>query len=195
MVVWHHKLGHPSDSVLWTALSSFNSTVSCNDSISSFGNHCKHCLSGKMHKLTFNKSVFLASKPLKLVHSDVWGPAPITSTNDFRYYLVFIDEFSKFTWVYLLKNKLMCLMFLSTLKQILKLNCTHRLKSWELIVVVNILLVPLIITTLVMASSIRPHVLIRLSRMVLLRGNIDILLNVPSQCCHTQTSLCPIGII
>ena len=61
--------------------------------------------------------------------------------------------------------------------------------------VVNILLVPLIITTLVMASSIRPHVLIRLSRMVLLRGNIDILLNVPSQCCHTQTSLCPIGIM
>ena len=86
-------------------------------------------------------------------------------------------------------------MFLSTLKQILKLNCIHRLKSWELIVVVNILLVPLIITTLVMASSIRPHVLIRLSRMVLLRGNIDILLNVPSQCCHTQTSLCPIGIM
>ena len=79
--------------------------MSFNDSISSSGNHCKHCLSGKMHKLTFYKSFFLASKPLELVHSDVWGLAPIISTNDFRYYLVFIDEFSKFTWVYLLKNK------------------------------------------------------------------------------------------
>lgn len=58
-----------------------------------------------MHKLPFNKSVFLASKPLELVHNDVWGPAPITSINDFRYYLSFIDEFSKFTWVYLLQHK------------------------------------------------------------------------------------------
>ena len=62
-------------------------------------------------------------------------------------------------------------------------------------VVVNILLMPLIISTLVMTSSIRPHVLIPISRMVLLRGNIDILLNVPSQCCHTQTSLCPISLM
>lgn len=58
-----------------------------------------------MHKLPFNKSIFLASNPLELVHSDVWGPAPITSIDDFRYYLVFIDEFSKFTWVYLLQHK------------------------------------------------------------------------------------------
>ena len=104
-LLWHHRLGHPSDIVLRTTLSSCSSTVSCNDSISSSINHCKHCLSGKMHKLPFNKFVFLPSKPFELGHSDVCGPAPITSTNDFRYYLVFIDEFSKFTWVYLLKNK------------------------------------------------------------------------------------------
>lgn len=59
-LLWHHRLGHPSDSVLRTALSSCSSTVSCNDSISSSINHCKHCLSGKMHKLPFNKFVFLA---------------------------------------------------------------------------------------------------------------------------------------
>ena len=96
-LLWHHRLGYPSDSVLRRTLSFCNSTVSCNDSISSSINYCKHFLSGKMHKLLLNKSIFLASKPLELVHSDVWGPAPITSTNEFRYYLVFIDEFSKFT--------------------------------------------------------------------------------------------------
>jgi hypothetical protein len=36
--------------------------------------------------------------------SDVWGPAP-SSVGKFRYYVSFIDDFSKFTWVYLLKNK------------------------------------------------------------------------------------------
>ena len=104
--LWHHRLGHPSDSILRTVLSSCNNdSMKCTDSSSNSVSHCKHCLSGKMHKLPFNKSVFLSSKPLELVHSDVWGPAPITSINDIRYRLVFIDDFSKFTWVYLLKNK------------------------------------------------------------------------------------------
>ena len=35
----------------------------------------------------------------------MWGPAPITFRNDFRYYLLFIDDYSKFAWMYLLKHK------------------------------------------------------------------------------------------
>jgi hypothetical protein len=41
----------------------------------------------------------------ELVHSDVWGPAPIISYNDYRYYVIFIDNFSKIIWLYLMKNK------------------------------------------------------------------------------------------
>jgi hypothetical protein len=39
------------------------------------------------------------------VHSNVWGPAPITSYNNFHYYVTFIDDFSRTTWVYLLTSK------------------------------------------------------------------------------------------
>jgi histone deacetylase 1/2 len=38
------------------------------------------------------------------VFSDVWGPAPST-VGRFTYYVSFIDDFSKFSWIYLLKNK------------------------------------------------------------------------------------------
>jgi hypothetical protein len=41
----------------------------------------------------------------ELIHSDVWGPALIISYNDYRYYIIFIDDFSKTTWLYLMKNK------------------------------------------------------------------------------------------
>ena len=58
-----------------------------------------------MHQFPFPISDFHASKPLELVHFDVWGPAPITSSNDFHYYVLFIDAYSKFTWLYLLKHK------------------------------------------------------------------------------------------
>jgi histone deacetylase 1/2 len=40
---------------------------------------------------------------LEQVFSDVWGPAP-TSVGKHSYYVSFIDDFSKFTWIYLLKK-------------------------------------------------------------------------------------------
>ena len=102
-LLWHHRLGHPSDKVLDVALSSIDN-ISISDNNKSFS-HCKHCLSGKMHQFSFPVSVFQASKPLELVHSNVWGPAPVKSSKDFQYYVLFVDEYSKFTWLYLLKHK------------------------------------------------------------------------------------------
>lgn len=41
---------------------------------------------------------------MELIFSDVWGPAP-TSVGSHSYYVSFVDDFSKFTWIYLLKRK------------------------------------------------------------------------------------------
>ena len=45
------------------------------------------------------------TKPLQLVVSDLWGPAPINSSYGFTYYVSFADAYSRYTWVYLLKTK------------------------------------------------------------------------------------------
>ena len=58
-----------------------------------------------MTQLPFSNSNTSASFPLQIVYSDVWGPAPITSLNGFRYYVSFIDAYSRFTWFFPLKNK------------------------------------------------------------------------------------------
>jgi hypothetical protein len=39
------------------------------------------------------------------VHSDVWGLAPLILYNGFQYFVIFIDNFSITTWLYLLKSK------------------------------------------------------------------------------------------
>jgi hypothetical protein len=65
---------------------------------------CDACQQGKVHWLAFPKSMGVSMVPLELVHSDVWGPAP-TSVGRKNYYVSFVDDFSKFTWVYLIRHK------------------------------------------------------------------------------------------
>ena len=46
-----------------------------------------------------------ASHLLALVHADIWGLAPTPSTSGARCFLLLIDDFSRFSWIYPLHNK------------------------------------------------------------------------------------------
>lgn len=46
-----------------------------------------------------------SSIPFSLVHSDVWGPSPIATRFGVRWFVTFIDDCTRMTWLYLLKNK------------------------------------------------------------------------------------------
>jgi histone deacetylase 1/2 len=65
---------------------------------------CDACQQGKSHQQPFVSSTRVVNKPLELVYSDVWGPAR-TSISGHTYYVSFIDAYSHFTWLYLLKSK------------------------------------------------------------------------------------------
>src|SRR5713226_4244366 len=60
----------------------------------------------KYHRDSFDKCAsWHASVPLELVHSDLCGSLPYASFSSFRYFLTFIDDYSRRTWVYFLKLK------------------------------------------------------------------------------------------
>jgi transposase len=63
---------------------------------------CDAWQQAKSHQLPYPRSSSVSKSPLKLVFSDVWGPDSIEKN---KYYVSFIDDFSKFTWIYLLKHK------------------------------------------------------------------------------------------
>jgi transposase InsO family protein len=66
---------------------------------------CKGCAQGKNIKNPFPKSDSKVEGILELIHSDVCGPMPSTSLSGYVYYVSFIDDYSRKTWVYFLKLK------------------------------------------------------------------------------------------
>ena len=98
--IWHLKLGHPNSRVLHSVLSQLR--VSCSAKNLLF---CEACVSGNSHSQSFLLSIAHASAPLKLIHTDLWGPSHEPSKDGFKYYIHFIDDFSRYTWIYPLKTK------------------------------------------------------------------------------------------
>jgi histone deacetylase 1/2 len=94
---WHRRLGHPSSRIVEKVIR--NHKLQC-----VFGSNkdavCDACQRGKSHQLSYPVSTSVSSQPLELIFSDVWGAAP-ESAGRFKYYVSFIDDFSKFTWIYI----------------------------------------------------------------------------------------------
>ncbi|MCO5551922.1 hypothetical protein L7F22_005429 [Adiantum nelumboides] len=67
---------------------------------------CEGCVLGKMHRFAFSQDGSVrATQKLQLVHSDVCGPMRTPSVGNSLYFVTFIDDFSRFCWVYPLKAK------------------------------------------------------------------------------------------
>jgi hypothetical protein len=67
---------------------------------------CEGCLVSKQFRKSFSKEYTTrANEPLQLVHVDVCGPIKPFSFGKNRYFLLFIDDFSRKTWIYFLEEK------------------------------------------------------------------------------------------
>lgn len=70
------------------------------------GKFCEECVLGKHTRTSFqNKAEYQAKQPLELIHTDICGPITPGSFSGKRYFISFIDDFSRKTWVYFLKEK------------------------------------------------------------------------------------------
>ena len=66
---------------------------------------CKGCAKGKNTKKTFPSSESKAKGILEIIHSDVCGPMSSNSLRGYAYYVSFIDDFYRNTWIYFMKKK------------------------------------------------------------------------------------------
>ena len=64
------------------------------------------CILGKHPKYKFERASHeRTSAPIELIHSDISSPFPHMSMSQAKYALTFIDDFSRYGWVYFLKHK------------------------------------------------------------------------------------------
>ncbi|KAF8394586.1 hypothetical protein HHK36_020800 [Tetracentron sinense] len=98
--VWHHRLGHPSHQTLQQVAPHIHLGRS-----SQHQTICSSCQMGKSSRLPFQLSDSISQYPLELVHTDVWGPSSITSINGAKFYVTFIDDFSRYCWIFPLAFK------------------------------------------------------------------------------------------
>jgi histone deacetylase 1/2 len=97
---WHAHLGHPASQVVQHVLHRHRLPLESTKLVPV----CDPCQQGKSHQLPFSLSSHIINNPLELIYSDVWGPAQ-TSVSGHNYYVSFVDAYSHFTWLYLIKRK------------------------------------------------------------------------------------------
>lgn len=101
---WHARLGHINLETMRSMIS--RELVTGIPKIEIEAKICGSCILGKQARHPFPKAtLYRAEKVLELVHDDLCGPiTPSTSARN-RYILLFIDDYSRYMWISLLKEK------------------------------------------------------------------------------------------
>ena len=103
--LWHARLGHLNMDKLKVMIN--KNLVDGLPHITSFGSGalCEGCQYGKAHRLPFDRSQTRYEAPLELIHSDVMGPTRTPTFSGYRYMVVFVDDYTRYTWVYFVVQK------------------------------------------------------------------------------------------
>jgi transposase InsO family protein len=97
--LWHRRLSHKVLPYVCKAVIGLPELKVDHEGI------CNGCAQGKNIKNHFPKRDNKEKGVLELIHSDVCGPMPSSSIGGYVYYVSFIDDYSRKTWVYFFKSK------------------------------------------------------------------------------------------
>ena len=116
--LWHRRLAH----IHYKALPIVSKVVTGLPEIKENQEGvCRGCTKGKNVKNPFTSSDNKAKGVLDIIHSDVCGPMAASSLSRYVYYVTFIDDYSRKTWIYLLKSK--------DFKVLIENHCEKKIKT------------------------------------------------------------------
>ncbi len=108
VMLFHKRLGHPNFTLV-QGLSATKAISNVQIKSRDLGLEyiCEPCIRAKSHLLPFNKNniVARAKYPLQKVHSDMNGPLPVATFTGNRYFLIFIDDYSRYQHTFVIKRR------------------------------------------------------------------------------------------
>jgi hypothetical protein len=105
--LWHQRFGHLNYADIRKLSSTLDDLNISSQELDQDHDHflCIPCLEGKATRTYKKGPVRRATKPLELIHSDTCGPFPTQSITGSKYFIIFTDDYSRFTWIFFLKTK------------------------------------------------------------------------------------------
>ncbi|KAL0551495.1 hypothetical protein IC582_010583 [Cucumis melo] len=99
--LWHKRLGHISKERIKRLI---KNEILPDLDFTDLG-ICVDCIKGKQTKHTVNKEATRSSQLLEIIHTDICGPFDVPSFGGEKYFITFIDDFSRYGYIYLLHEK------------------------------------------------------------------------------------------
>ncbi|CAI7845834.1 unnamed protein product [Closterium sp. NIES-53] len=107
-LLWHHRLGHPSlphlrgmaSRVLVSGLPRSLPPLPPGPAPT-----CVPCVEGRQRAAPHSSEFPPTEAPLQTLHTDVWGPARVRGQGHERYFLLVVDDYSRYTTVFPLRSK------------------------------------------------------------------------------------------
>ncbi|CAI7744563.1 unnamed protein product [Closterium sp. NIES-53] len=107
-LLWHHRLGHPSLPCLQGMASRtlVSGLPQCLPPLPPGpAPTCVPCVEGRQRAAPHSSSFPLTEAPLQTLHMDMWGSAPVRGQGHERYFLLVVDDYSRYTSVFPLRSK------------------------------------------------------------------------------------------
>ena len=78
--------------------------------------------------MSFTKSDSFSFAPFDLIHSDILGPTPIPTEGGSKYFVIFMDDFSRYTWIYLFHYRSELVSIYQTFHKMIETQFNHIVK-------------------------------------------------------------------
>ena len=95
--LWHRRLGHLHHGALKILQ---QITTGLPKGTLAQSDQCKGCTLGKFVKATFHEKDSRTTMILERIHTDVYGPFSVASIAKHKYYVIFVDDFSRKCWIF-----------------------------------------------------------------------------------------------
>lgn len=125
--IWHRRMGHICHSNL---IKVKNSTIGINGVLNEY-EHCKICALGKQSRAPFKFSGKRANNLLEIIHSDVCGPLKTKSESGAKYFVTFIDDYSRHVTVVPIKEKAQVYAEFVRYKNFVENQCSQKIKIFR----------------------------------------------------------------